>query len=72
MNINTTLFGQFIFVSAIILAFVGYYFGKRKTETPKLVAAIGFATAFIPPLGAIFIIVMALKRNLPKKQVEHS
>ena len=72
MNINATLFGQFLFVLAIVLAFVGYYLGKRKTTTPKLVAVIVFFSALIQPLGLILIIVLALKKDLPKGQVEHA
>ena len=72
MNINATLFGQFVFFLAIVLAFAGYYLGKRKTTTPKLIAVIGFFSALIPPLGLIFIMVLALKKDLPKGQVEHA
>jgi len=72
VNINATLLGQFIFVFAMILTFAGYYFGKRKTQTPKMMAAIGFVSAFVPPLGVIFLMVMAFKKDLPKELIESS
>jgi hypothetical protein len=68
MNFNTTLVGQFICAFAIILTLAGYYLGKRKTNTPKLTATIGFFSAFFPPFGVMFLIVLALKTDLPPEQ----
>ena len=47
MNIDATLVGQLIFVLAIIMAVVGFYLGKRKTQTPFLVSALGFVSALV-------------------------
>ncbi|MBT0588193.1 hypothetical protein [Alteromonas oceanisediminis] len=66
MNFNATLFGQFAFVLCIVCAIVGYVLGKRKTESPALMAVLGFIFGLIPPLGPIFILVLALKKDLPK------
>lgn len=65
MNINATLFGQFVFVIAIICAAVGYYLGRRKTQSPVIVAVVGFFCGLFPPFGAVFILVLALKKDLP-------
>ncbi|MEW9797144.1 hypothetical protein [Alteromonas sp. CYL-A6] len=70
MNINVTLYGQGILVLAIILGGIGYYLGKRKTENPALTAVIGFFCAFFPPFGAIFIIVLALKKDIVSESKE--
>lgn len=54
MNINATLFGQVVFVLAIVMAVLGYYLGRRKTQTPILTAVIAIFTAFLPAPGAYF------------------
>lgn len=69
MEINTTFIGQVIVffvlpILAIIMALVSYYLGKRKTETPKLVAAIGFFSATIPPLALIYLMVLVFKKDI--------
>ena len=70
MNINATLLGQAILLFSIALAALGYYLGKRKTNTPALMAFISFCTALIPPLGLLFITLLAMKKNLPKFATE--
>lgn len=64
MNINATLFGQVAFAIAIAMAAIGFYLGKRKTQHPVLMAFIGFLTGFFPPFGAVFIIVLALRKDI--------
>lgn len=63
MNINATFIGQFILILAIVMAVVGYYLGKRKTETPVLTAVIAFFSALSPPLALIFLAVLVLKKD---------
>ena len=65
MNINATLFGQTIIILAIVFAVVGFYLGKRKTETPVLVSVLAFFSALMPPIGLIFLMVLAFKKDLP-------
>jgi predicted PurR-regulated permease PerM len=64
MNLNATLVGQFAFVLAIICALVGYFLGRRKSNSPILLSVVGFVCGLIPPLGAVFILVLALKKDL--------
>lgn len=64
MNLNATLIGQIAFALSILCAVAGYVLGKRKTNNPKLMAVLGFIFGFIPPLGPIFILVLALKKDL--------
>jgi len=68
MNFNATLVGQFAFALAIVCALVGYFVGRRKSNSPVLLAVVGFFCGLIPPLGAIFIIIIALKKDLPNNQ----
>lgn len=65
MNINATFVGQLVFVLAITCAAIGYFLGRRKSSSPVLLAVVGFACGLIPPLGPIFILVLALKKDLP-------
>lgn len=64
MNINATLFGQVVIVLAVIMAVLGYYLGKRKTQTPILTAVIAFFTALLPPVALIFLIVLVVKNDV--------
>jgi len=64
MNINATLFGQIVFVLAIITAILGYYLGKRKTQTPILTAILAFFSALLPPVALIFLIVLVVKNDV--------
>lgn len=64
MNINETLFGQVVIVLAIIMAILGYYLGKRKTQTPIVTAIVAFFTALLPPVALIFIIILVVKNDV--------
>lgn len=66
MNLNATLIGQIAFALSILCAVAGYVLGKRKTNNPKLMAVLGFIFGFIPPLGPIFILILALKKDVSK------
>jgi len=65
MDINAALVGQTIIALAVIFAIVGFYLGKRKTETPLLVSIFALFSALMPPIGLIFLMVLALKKDLP-------
>jgi len=64
VNINATLLGEFIILSVIIITSLSYYLGKRKTQNAKTTTFIGFLSSVIPPLGLIFIAVLALKNDV--------
>ena len=64
MNINATLFGQVIVVCALLMAALGYYLGKRKTQSPNLTAVVAFFSALVPPLAIILLIVLVLKNDV--------
>lgn len=63
MNLNATFVGQIAFAFAIICALIGYFLGKRKSLSPLLLSVVGFVCGLLPPLGAIFIMVLALKKD---------
>lgn len=64
MNINATLIGQLAFFLSFTCAIAGYILGKRKTDDPGFMAVLGFILGLIPPLGPIFIIILALKKDV--------
>lgn len=69
MNINVSILSGFIIGLAIFMAIVSYYLGRRKTETPILVAAIGCFTAFIPPVALVYLIILVFKRDISQQQI---
>ncbi|WJG08911.1 hypothetical protein [Aliiglaciecola sp. LCG003] len=70
MDLNATLFGEFIMILAVFMAAFSFYLGKRKTETPILTSVIGFFTAIIPPVAIIFLIVLVFKRDIEPVQAK--
>ena len=71
MNINATLLGQFILLSVIVISGLSYYLGKRKTQNVKTTTFIGFLLSFMPPLGLIFVAVLALKNNVSNNKASN-
>ena len=68
MNINATLFGQFVFLSMFIIGGLSYYLAKRKTSTPKVATLIGVLLCIVPPLNIVYMIVLMLKNDVVAKQ----
>lgn len=68
MNIGAEIFGQIAFFTAIVCAAIGFYLGRRKTHSPLLTALVGFFCGLFPPFGAVFIIVLALRKDLPQPE----
>jgi predicted PurR-regulated permease PerM len=64
MSAPAPLIGQTILILAIIFAAIGFYLGKRKTETPVLVSVLALFSALIPPIGLVFLMVLAFKKDI--------
>lgn len=69
MNINATLFGQFVLLSMFVIGGLSYYLGKRKTSTPKVATLIGVLLCIVPPLNIVYLIVLMLKNDVSAKQI---
>lgn len=67
MNINATLIGELVVISVLVVGFLSFYLGKRKTNSPKLAALIGVLLSLIPPLGFIYLAVLVLKDDINQK-----
>lgn len=64
MSMSGSPIWQTILILAIIFATIGFYLGKRKTETPVLVSILALFSALIPPIGLVFLMVLAFKKDL--------
>lgn len=67
MNINATLIGELVVLSVLVVGFLSFYLGKRKTNSPKLAALIGVLLSLIPPLAFIYLAVLVLKDDINQK-----
>ena len=67
MDINATQAGQIIALLAVFFAVIGFNLGKRKTDTPFLTAVLAFFSALVPPIGLVFLMVLALKQDRPSE-----
>jgi hypothetical protein len=63
MDINMTLFAQFVFFSMFIVGGLIYYLGKQKTPAPKVSTLIGVFLCLTPLLNIIFLVVLMLKND---------
>ncbi|MDE3270849.1 hypothetical protein [Pseudoalteromonas sp. G4] len=71
MNINATLIGEIVAISVfLVVGFLSFYLGKRKTNSPKLTALIGVLLSLIPPLGFIYLAVLVLKDDIKQQSSE--
>lgn len=64
MDINATLIGQMVLISAIVIGAISYYLGKRKTQTPVITGLIGFALGLVPLFGIIYLVVLSFKQDI--------
>ncbi|MBY5991804.1 hypothetical protein [Ferrimonas balearica] len=65
MDFNATLMGQLVLLWMPLCGVLSYYLGRRKTQTPRLVALVGLLLAVIPPLGLVYLAALALKADRP-------
>lgn len=64
MNINATLYGQFVIIFALIMGAFCYYLGRRKTQTPVLAGLLGVVLSLIPIFGLVYLVVLVLKKDV--------
>jgi hypothetical protein len=56
-----------LYLSTVVA--ITFYLGRRKTQTPVICAIIGLGLAFIPPLLAVYIVILLLKSDISKPSV---
>jgi len=63
LNIDVTLYGQLILIFVLVITPICYYLGKRKTQTPKIIAFVGALFSLVPPMALIFVTILAFKKD---------
>lgn len=71
MNINAPLIGQAAIFTMILVVFLSYYLGKRKTTSPKRTELIGLVLSLIPPLAWLFVIILVFKNDIHKAEAQN-
>ncbi len=69
MNINATLYGQFVIIFALIMGVLCYYLGRRKSKNPVLAALLGAVLSLIPLFGLVYLMVLLFKKDLSSTSV---
>lgn len=64
MNINATLYGQFVIIFALIMGGLCYYLGRRKSKNPVLAALLGAVLSLIPLFGVVYLMVLLFKKDV--------
>lgn len=64
MNIDATLYGQFVIIFALVMAALCYYLGRRKTQNPVLAGLLGAVSSLLPLFGLVYLIVLLFKKDL--------
>ena len=64
MNIDATMYGQFVVIFALIMGALCYYLGRRKTQNPVLAALLGVVLSLMPLFGLIYLLVLLFKKDL--------
>jgi RsiW-degrading membrane proteinase PrsW (M82 family) len=69
LNINATLYGQFVIIFALIMGVLCYYLGRRKSKNPVLAALLGAVLSLIPLFGLVYLMVLLFKKDLSSTSV---
>lgn len=64
MNINATLYGQFVIIFALIMGLLCYYLGRRKSKNPVLAGLLGAVLSLIPLFGLVYLMVLLFKKDV--------
>lgn len=63
MDISITVLGPAMVVFILLVGYVSYLLGRKKTQNPVLTGVVGALLALVPPLGLIYLAVLALKKE---------
>ncbi|MGY5796335.1 glycosyltransferase 87 family protein [Rheinheimera faecalis] len=64
MNIDATLYGQFVIIFALVMAALCYYLGRRKTQNPVLAGLLGAVLSLLPLFGLVYLLVLLFKKDV--------
>jgi hypothetical protein len=63
MIFDSVIVGQTALVIAILIGIACFFVARKKTDSPKTSALLGFILGLIAPLGLIFLATLVLKKN---------
>ncbi|TXH96207.1 MAG: hypothetical protein E6Q75_07785 [Rheinheimera sp.] len=63
MNIDATLYGQFIIIFALIMGVLCYYVARRKMHNPAVAGLLGAVLSLIPIFSVIYFLVLLFKKE---------
>jgi predicted PurR-regulated permease PerM len=64
LNINATLYGQFVIIFALTMGALCYYVARRKTQRPVVAGLLGVFLSLIPIFGVIYLFVLIFKKDV--------
>lgn len=64
MTLSSGLFAMVVLPFMILVGVLSYYLGKRKTNTPVIVAFLGALGGIFPPLGLVYLMLLSLKNDI--------
>nr|WP_306288042.1 hypothetical protein [Pseudoalteromonas sp. WY3] len=65
MNINATLYGQFVIIFALIMGALCYYVARRKMQKPAAAAGLlGAVLSLIPIFSVIYLFILLFKKDV--------
>ncbi|RTE86923.1 MULTISPECIES: hypothetical protein [Gammaproteobacteria] len=67
MNLNVTLVGQTLFISALVTTLLTYFLSKGKVRNRMGVTILGFIGGLFQPIGIIVLIVLLLKKPIAQE-----
>jgi len=54
-----------VLVVVLLVGWLSYTLGRRKTTMPKLATAVGVVLMLCPPLALVYLLVLYLKKDVP-------
>lgn len=63
MNIDATLYGQFIIIFALIMGGLCYSVARRKMKNPKVAGLLGAVLSLIPVFSVIYLFILLFKKD---------
>ncbi|GEN44218.1 MULTISPECIES: hypothetical protein [Pseudoalteromonas] len=64
MNINATLYGQFVIIFALIMGALCYYVARRKMQKPAAAGLLGAVLSLIPIFSVIYLFILLFKKDV--------
>lgn len=64
MNIDATLYGQFVIIFALIMGALCYLAARRKMQRPTVAGLLGAVLSLIPIFSVIYLFILLFKKDI--------